>query len=47
MLDPYQMAEVSFSQPMPVEERIPESAKFDKLSAGSVIRGPIYRTRRS
>ena len=33
------MAEVSFSQPMPVEERIPESAKFDKLSAGSVIRG--------
>jgi hypothetical protein len=33
------MAEVSFAQPVPVEERIPESAKFDKLSSGSVIRG--------
>ena len=33
------MAEVSLQQPISVEERIPESAKYDKLSSGSVIRG--------
>lgn len=33
------MSEVSLSQPIPVEERIPESAKYEKLAAGSIIRG--------
>lgn len=33
------MAEVSLSQPLPIEERIPASAQYEKLSAGSVIRG--------
>lgn len=33
------MAEVSLSQPMSIAEKIPEVAKFDKLTAGSVIRG--------
>lgn len=33
------MAEVSLQQPISVEERIPESAKFERLSSASVIRG--------
>ena len=33
------MAEVSLQQPLSVEERIPESAKYDRLSSGSIIRG--------
>lgn len=33
------MAEVSLQQPVSVEERIPESAKFDRLASASVLRG--------
>lgn len=33
------MAEVSLQQPISVEERIPESAKFERLSSASVLRG--------
>lgn len=33
------MAEVSLQQPVSVEERIPESAKFERLSSASVLRG--------
>ena len=33
------MAEVSLQQPLSIEERIPESAKFEKLSSASIIRG--------
>ena len=33
------MAEVSLAPTMPVEERIPASAKFDKMDATSIIRG--------